>query len=403
MSQRHRTFTMNTEHGVVPDGREPSLINLYRRLIPDWTALAHKGGAGRVAVVGGCLEYTGAPYFAAMAATYTGADLAYVFCEQSAAIPIKAHAADLIVIPTMHASEARIPATNQREGPVDRVLVEQADAPPPPTSLPAETDDAYAVHIFGQWLPRLHAVAFGPGLGRDPRVLGAVQHMLAMAVEQRVPIIIDADALYLLGVAGRAGDDTRLSRALAARRQRESAHGGAATTAAAPLVLTPNAVEGNRLLHSFQSAAVERLLEEVLTAADLVVEKGTLDRLHFCATDARYPSPLLCSERGSPRRCGGQGDVLCGALLTSMAWAHRCLDESVRRHPHRYLAAAHGACRLTRIAARMAFAERYRATVASDVLAQVGPAFRTLECEPATPPTRVVQAGTFADASDEQR
>lgn len=32
------------------------------------SASARKGDAGRVAVVGGCREYTGAPWFAAMAA-----------------------------------------------------------------------------------------------------------------------------------------------------------------------------------------------------------------------------------------------------------------------------------------------------------------------------------------------
>ena len=51
-----------------------------RRVVPPLTFALHKGQGGRIAVVGGSLEYTGAPYFAAMAALRTGADIAHVFC-----------------------------------------------------------------------------------------------------------------------------------------------------------------------------------------------------------------------------------------------------------------------------------------------------------------------------------
>ena len=38
----------------------------------------HKGSSGRIAILGGSIDYTGAPYYSAMAALRLGADLAYV-------------------------------------------------------------------------------------------------------------------------------------------------------------------------------------------------------------------------------------------------------------------------------------------------------------------------------------
>ena len=59
-------------------------------VVPSLSPSKHKGQAGRIGVVGGCQEYTGAPYFAAMAAMRVGADLAHVFCARGAAQVIKA-------------------------------------------------------------------------------------------------------------------------------------------------------------------------------------------------------------------------------------------------------------------------------------------------------------------------
>ena len=51
-----------------------------RLLVPELdSSRYHKGQAGKIGVVGGCSEYTGAPYFAAMSALRMGADLAHVF------------------------------------------------------------------------------------------------------------------------------------------------------------------------------------------------------------------------------------------------------------------------------------------------------------------------------------
>ena len=40
-------------------------------------------------------------------------------------------------------------------------------------------------------------------------------------------------------------------------------------------------------------------------------------------------SVLECKEKGSPRRCGGQGDILAGAIGVFFAWA----TQTEKRNP----------------------------------------------------------------------
>lgn len=51
------------------------LLNQVYRLVPPMLESFHKGQLGRVAVIGGSEDYTGAPYFSAMASARLGADM----------------------------------------------------------------------------------------------------------------------------------------------------------------------------------------------------------------------------------------------------------------------------------------------------------------------------------------
>jgi ATP-dependent NAD(P)H-hydrate dehydratase len=66
-----------------------SIIERIIKLIPDLNIERHKGQAGRIDIVGGSIEYTGAPYFSAISALKTEANLVHVFCSQAAAPVIK--------------------------------------------------------------------------------------------------------------------------------------------------------------------------------------------------------------------------------------------------------------------------------------------------------------------------
>ena len=47
---------------------------------------------GRIGVVGGSMDFTGAPFFSAMSAMRIGADLSHIICEPKAGDVIKTYA-----------------------------------------------------------------------------------------------------------------------------------------------------------------------------------------------------------------------------------------------------------------------------------------------------------------------
>ena len=138
--------------------QEVELQQAARSLVPRLTHSLHKGECGRVAVFGGCVMYTGAPYFAAISALKAGADLVHVFCEKDAGTVIKSYSPELIVHPVL--------------------------------------DQEYGIEDIEVWLPRLHCVLLGPGLGRNQSTLGRMSLVLEKAKNLNLPIVVDADALW---------------------------------------------------------------------------------------------------------------------------------------------------------------------------------------------------------------
>ena len=72
---------------------------LVRKLLPKLEKTMHKGASGKVGVVGGSKDYTGAPYYAATASLRAGADMSHVFCMDEAALPLKCYSPEMIVHP----------------------------------------------------------------------------------------------------------------------------------------------------------------------------------------------------------------------------------------------------------------------------------------------------------------
>ncbi|PNJ78213.1 NAXD isoform 4 [Pongo abelii] len=256
-----RAFSLRKAHSIKD---MENTLQLVRNIIPPLSSTKHKGQDGRIGVVGGCQEYTGAPYFAAISALKVGADLSHVFCASAAAPVIKAYSPELIVHPVL--------------------------------------DSPSAVHEAEKWLPRLHALVVGPGLGRDDALLRNVQ--------LRGPM--DSNDSH--------GSVLRLSQAL-----------------------------GNVT----------------------VVQKGERDIL------SNGQQVLVCSQEGSSRRCGGQGDLLSGSLGVLVHWALLAGPEKTNGSSP-LLVAAFGACSLTRQCNHQAFQKHGRSTTTSDMIAEVGAAFSKL-------------------------
>jgi len=186
-----------------------------------------------------------------------------------------------------------------------------------PSSTPSQGGPLEAVRFplsKGGWaadvlevLGRCRALVIGPGLGRDPDTVRAVREVVASA---RVPVVVDADALFALGDASSARDIVAGSR---------------------PVVVTPHDGEYARLAGSPPGpdrVEASRRLAGALGAVALL--KGSL-------TAVAAPSgQVLLSASGSARLAtAGTGDVLSGVIGALLARGMTPLDAAaVGAHLH---------------------------------------------------------------------
>lgn len=232
-------------------------------LMPSPAAGKYKGQAGKVGVVGGCREYTGAPYFAAMSALRVGADLSHVFCTNGAATIIKGYSPELIVHPCLPDAGTA------------------GDEPPPPERRQAQ--EAAALDVIRTWMDRFDVLVIGPGLGRDEAVLSAVAGAVQEARARGIPLVIDADGLWLVN-------------------QRLELVQGYANA-----VLTPNVAEFKRLAGRLEiDPEAGDALEQAAARLQgpVLVRKGGEDRI------SDGTNTLACDEEGSLRRAGGQASAV---------------------------------------------------------------------------------------------
>jgi ATP-dependent NAD(P)H-hydrate dehydratase len=245
---------------------------------------------GRVAVIGGSEDYTGAPYFSAMASAKLGADMvpsqalrvtpptdidqSHVICEPQAAQVIKTYSPNLMVHPLMrqfsHAGTF-------------------------------ETSSSIAKKVIDM-LPRLHVLVIGPGLGRDPLMQDTCAKVIEAARKQNMPFVLDADGLNL------------------AQERPELVQGYK------ECILTPNVVEFGRLCKS-KSIDIHKIPEgkgaETLAKAFggvTILQKGARDYI------SNGEQSFTCDVEGGLKRSGGQGDTLTGSLATFLAWRKAYLD-----------------------------------------------------------------------------
>lgn len=329
------------------------MASAWVSIVPSLAYTMHKGSCGRIAVVGGSSDYSGAPYFAAMAGMRAGADLAYVLCPPEAALAIKAYSPELCVRPLL---------TSNTMEECERVM------------------------------KSCHAVILGPGIGdgtdeqRDrllPRVVTAVR-------AAGLPLVIDTSVMTFPKVV---------------EALRSTARG--ADEVEAPTYLTPNGREVQLLVDAVlgegeaekykaaDDAGKRELAARVAhTLRCVVMVKGHEDVVVDGWTTrgepaANGPADLrwgtVCHVSGgrdpSPRRAAGQGDVLAGTLGCFAAWA------KLAKHPSANdggsssagLVAPMLASLVVRDAARSAYDELHRSMVASDVLQRIGARFNAID------------------------
>ena len=233
---------------------------------------AHKGEAGRVLILGGSAEYSGAPHLAAIAAMRAGAGLITISGPD----------------PVLNAARSN-PAWITKS---------------PAVAAPCPTWDEASPEILPTLLHGVHAAVIGPGLDTGK---GAVAMLTALlSLQKRPPLVIDAGALAILA------EHPRLLPLL-------SPHD----------ILTPHPGEAARLLGTtsgeVQSDRINALnkLTKLATAVWVLKGKGTLIAV---PQKASVISPWNVPQLA----VAGSGDVLSGLAGALLAQGHTAETAAVR-------------------------------------------------------------------------
>lgn len=249
------------------------LKETFKKLIPNLTNDSlHKGQCGKIGILGGSKEYTGAPYFAAISSLKVGADLSYVFTTNDASLPIKSYSPELIVLPLL--------------------------------------DDSNNESEMKSWLSRLDTLIIGPGLGRSENAENSFNLALKTVKTFKIPIVIDADGLYFVS------------------------KNNSLINGYEKCILSPNIIEFKRLYDAYindgcfdelkennkptleeQCKAVEKLALAFNNVT--IIKKGKCDII----SDGRYT--VYNDSQASLKRCGGVGDLLSGSLGTFACWCNK--------------------------------------------------------------------------------
>eukprot|EP00465_Bigelowiella_longifila_P014213 CAMPEP_0185270876 /NCGR_PEP_ID=MMETSP1359-20130426/43357_1 /TAXON_ID=552665 /ORGANISM="Bigelowiella longifila, Strain CCMP242" /LENGTH=302 /DNA_ID=CAMNT_0027862619 /DNA_START=347 /DNA_END=1255 /DNA_ORIENTATION=+ len=294
---------------------------------------SHKGQGGRIAVVGGSEDYTGAPYYAGMAALKTGAELLYMFASAEASPALKVYSPELMVTPFYRTSEC--------------------------TGTDAWV--SRTASTIAKRIQRFHAIVIGPGLGRNKHLVPVVRNILHEAARAKIPTVLDADGVWAV-----CQDPQMLSQA-------------------GMVVLTPNKVEFEKLYKSVMladrkldgnlKADVESLCRKLNNV--VIIRKGPSDIISDGIVS------LECVEKGAPKRSGGIGDVLSGVTATCIAWAQMKSSLSNKQDSKAsqkiFVHAAHCACSIVRKAWEITFSDCGRGSCVPDLLDKLGVVVKSIE------------------------
>ena len=229
-----------------------------KTLIKPRSPWSKKGDFGRVLIIGGSYEYSGAPALAALAALRTGADLAIVVAPSSVASVIRSFSPNIIV-----------------------------------RSLDGDFLSTRHLEKLFDLTARATSVVIGPGLGLKEETMEAVNEYIEK-VGDKVKLIVDADALKAI------------SRRLDVVKKKR-------------IIMTPHAGEFKILtkitLPSNLEDRIKIVKEAALNLGVTLLVKGHYD---IISDGARVKVNIT----GNPSMTvGGTGDILSGLLGTLASWS----------------------------------------------------------------------------------
>jgi hydroxyethylthiazole kinase-like uncharacterized protein yjeF len=242
--------------GIPPEAETYAGPGDFKTLWKPRPPSAHKGDYGRLLIIGGSENFTGAPAFSALAATKCGTDLVYVASPTKTSEIIASYSPDLITI-----------------------------------KLPGEHLNLKDLSELERWMGSADAIVLGPGIGMHEETVDVVKKLISQTGELNKPLVLDADALKIFGRN---------------RRRLNS-----------PAVLTPHAGEFAAVLQRKISPEMQ-LRQEATTqlareTGATVVLKGNVDII-------ADPTRLKLNKTGNPyMTVGGTGDVLTGIIGALLA------------------------------------------------------------------------------------
>lgn len=237
---------------------------------------AHKGQYGKLLVIGGSKDFTGAPTFAALAGIEFGLDLVIALVPQSIEDSIRSFSPNLIV----------------RAGKSEVFTL----------------DDLPLAKELSRWAD---AVVVGPGLGTDEQTIRFCQELILWLDAQKIPAVIDADGIKVFA---------------------DLVHGKGFRVSNSATIITPHQGElaiilGEKPIQIRNTAtAIDDFLEKIAPKLQKIggiyVYKGVYDVIFnsfLQKEESRTANPDFMQIRinitGTPAMTvGGTGDVLAGLM-----------------------------------------------------------------------------------------
>lgn len=233
------------------------------KIFPRRDLASHKGDNGRVLIIGGSINYFGAPILAGLGALNSGADLVYLLIPECNFEVSRSFYPDFIV-----------------------------------RKYPGNFLNSRALDNISELLDKVDAVLIGPGLSEEVEILRTIVLIIKKA---KCPVILDAEAIPAIAqlglISGHTGDNNAL----------------------APIIITPHRNEMNELLEG--ETLPEDPEEEIKIVEDFAKKWGVTVLLKGHTDIIASPN---CETRvnttgNAGMTVGGSGDVLAGFVASLIA------------------------------------------------------------------------------------
>lgn len=194
---------------------------------------------------------------------------------------------------------------------------------------------------------RVNSVVIGPGLGRLNNMKDYLSIIINKIKEINIPIILDGDSLFFLSNDISLVDNYN------------------------KFILTPNFNEFKRIYENLFNKKIsfgisideiKKYAEELSNKLNniTIVVKGYKDVI----TNGKYTEIYSCDK--SPRRCGGQGDILAGMIGFFSQFIDRNYNDEIKEYG--FISACYYGCNLISKSALKAYEEYDCSTVSDDII-----------------------------------